>query len=58
MRYIQGTKDLSLTYWLTNTLDIVGFIDADYASCVDDKKFTSVYIFMMDGGAELWKSIK
>ena len=47
-----------LTYRRTNTLDIVGFSDADYAGCMDDKKSTSGYIFMMAGGAVSWKSVK
>ena len=58
MRCLQGTKDLVLTYRRTNTLDIVGFSDADYAGCVDDKKSTSGYIFVMAGGAVSWKSVK
>ena len=37
---------------------MVGFSDSDYAGCVDDKKFTSGYIFMMDEGAVSWKSVK
>ena len=36
-----------LTYWRTDTLEVVGFSDFDYAGCVDDKKSTSSYIFMM-----------
>ena len=51
MQYLQGTKDHMLTYRRTNTLDIVGFSDADYAGCMDDKKSTSGYIFIMVGGA-------
>ncbi|KAM6543867.1 hypothetical protein CsatB_030554 [Cannabis sativa] len=58
MRYLQGTKDHMLTYRRADTLDIVGFSDADYAGCVDDKKSTSGYIFMMAGGAVSWKSVK
>ena len=30
LRY-QGTKDLMFTYWHTNTLEVVGFSDSDYA---------------------------
>ena len=51
LRYLQGTKDLMLTYLCTNTLEVVGFSDFDYAGCVDDKKFISGYIFMMAEGA-------
>ena len=58
MRYLQGTKDHMLTYRRADTLEIVGFSDADYAGCVDDKKSTSGYIYMMAGGAVSWKSVK
>ena len=40
-----------LTYRRTDTLDVVGFSDFYYASCVDDKKSTSGYIFIMAEGA-------
>ena len=47
-----------LTYWCTNTLEVVGFSDSNYAGCVDDKKSTSCYIFMMAEVAVSWKSVK
>ena len=46
-RYLQGTKGPMLTYRHTDTLEVVGFRDFDYAGCVDDNKSTSGYIFMM-----------
>lgn len=58
LRYLQGTKDLMLTYQRTSLLDVVGFCDADFAGCIDDKKSTTGYIFMMAGGAVSWKSVK
>ena len=58
LRYLQGTKDLMLTYWSTDTLKVVGFSDSNYAGCVDDKKSTSGYIFMMAEGVVSWKSVK
>ena len=47
-----------LTYWRTNTLEVVGFSGSDYVGCVDDKKSTSGYIFMMADGIVLWKIVK
>ena len=47
-----------LTYRHINTLKVVGFSDSDYTSCVDDKKSTFDYIFIMVEGAVLWKSVK
>ena len=58
LRYLQGTKDLMLTYRRTDTLDVDGFSDSDYASCLDDKKSTSTYIFMMVERDVSWKSVK
>ena len=57
LRYLQGTKDLMLTYQRTDTLGVVGFSDSDYAGYVDDKKSTSGYIFMMAEGVVSWKSV-
>ena len=31
LRYRQGTKDLMLTYRRTDTLEVIGFSDYDYA---------------------------
>ena len=47
-----------LTYQRSNILDVVGFCDAHFVGCIDDKKFTMGYIFMMAGGAVSWKSVK
>ena len=58
LRYLQGTKDLMLTYQCTSTLEVVGFSDFDYSGCMDDKKSTSGYIFMMLKGSVLWKCVK
>ncbi|KAL5538471.1 hypothetical protein UlMin_045758 [Ulmus minor] len=58
LRYLQGTKDHMLTYQWTNNLDIVGFCDTDFGDCVDDKKSTTGYIFMMAREAVSWKSVK
>ena len=54
LRYLQDTKDLMLTYRHTDTLEVVGFSDFNYAGCMDDKKSTSCYIFMMVEGVVSW----
>ena len=58
MRYLQGTKDYMFIYRQTNNLDVIGYLDSDFASCVDSRKSTSMYIFMMVDGAILWRSVK
>ena len=51
LRYLQGTKDLMLTYKRSDNLEVIGYLDADFAGCVDTKKSTSGYIFTLVGGA-------
>ena len=58
LRYLQCTKDLMLTYRLTDTLEVVGFSNSNYVGCVDDKKSTFGYIFRMAEGVVSWKSVK
>ena len=66
LRYLQGAKDLMLTYLCTDTLEVVGSSDSDYVGyvddkkstdCMDDKKSTFDYIFMMAERVVSWKSV-
>jgi len=47
-----------LVYSRVEDLKVIGYSDANFASCSDDRKSTSGYIFMMAGGAISWKSTK
>ena len=47
-----------LMYRRTNNLEIIGYSDLDFASCVDARKSTSGYIFMFVGGVVSWRSAK
>ena len=58
LRYAQGTKDLMLKYRKSDTLEIKGYSDADYAGDRDDRKSTSGYVFTLAGGAISWRSSK
>ncbi|KAL6340850.1 hypothetical protein AAG906_031960 [Vitis piasezkii] len=58
MRYLQRTKDYILTYRISNHLEIVGYSDSNFAGCLDNRRSTSGYIFMLAGGAVSWKSVK
>ncbi|PKI78357.1 hypothetical protein CRG98_001300 [Punica granatum] len=58
IRYFQGTKDYRLTYMHIDHLRVVGYSNADFAGCVDSRKCTSGYVFLIAGGAISWRSIK
>ena len=47
-----------LTYWRYDHLEIVGYSDSDYVGCLDSKRSTSGYIYLLAEGAVSWKSIK
>ena len=45
-------------YRQTDELEVIGYLDSDFAGCVDSQKSTSGYIFMFAGGAVSWRSAK
>ena len=56
LRYLQGTKENMLTYRRSDQLEVIGYSDLDYAGCVDSRKSTFGYLFLLAGGAISWKS--
>jgi hypothetical protein len=40
-----------LTYERLDSLEIVGYLDSDFAGCLDTDRFTSGYIFKLASGA-------
>eukprot|EP00253_Pinus_taeda_P005046 PITA_05046 len=61
-RYLRGTSDYGLCYQgrpgLDRVLDIRGFVDADWAGDLDQRRSTSGYVFNLFGGAVNWMSKK
>jgi hypothetical protein len=47
-----------LTYRRSDSLEIKGYSDADYAGDKDDRKSTTGYVFTLAGGAISWRSCK
>ena len=43
-------KDYMLTYKKSDQLEVTGYSDSDFAGCLDDRKSTFGFIFMMAGG--------
>jgi hypothetical protein len=47
-----------LTYERSDSLKIVGYLDLDFAGCLDTDRSTSGYVFKLTGGAISWSSSK
>jgi hypothetical protein len=45
-------------YRRSNELEVIGYSDSDFAGCIDTRKSTFVYLFMISQGAISWKSAK
>ena len=58
MWYLHRTKDFILTYWTSDHLDIIGYFDSDFVGCIDSRRSTFGYVFMLAKGVVLWKSVK
>ncbi|XP_075088620.1 secreted RxLR effector protein 161-like [Nicotiana tabacum] len=56
-RYLKGTADYSLCY-SGNDLYLRGYTDVDWAGDQNDRKSTSGYAFLLNGGTISWKSKK
>ena len=57
-RYVKSTTGLMLTYRKSESLEIEGYSESDFAGDADDRKSTSEYIFTLAKGAISWKSSK
>ena len=58
LRYLEGTKNHMLTYRKSYHLEVIGYTDLDFAGCVDTKKSTFGYVYLVARGAISWISGK
>jgi hypothetical protein len=57
-RYLKGTTDYGITFVRQKSdLSVVGYVDADYAGDLDDRRSTTGYVFTFTGGPICWKSM-
>uniref|UniRef100_A0A2N9HKJ8 CCHC-type domain-containing protein n=1 Tax=Fagus sylvatica TaxID=28930 RepID=A0A2N9HKJ8_FAGSY len=56
-RYLKGTTEHEILFSRQlGTNSVVGYVDADYACEVDDKRSTTDYVFTLSRGPICWKS--
>ena len=58
MRYLRGTKDYMLTFKRSYNLEMIGYTDSDFSRCVDSRKSTFGYVYLLAGAAISWKNVK
>jgi hypothetical protein len=58
LHYLQGTKHYMLTYKKTDSLEVIGYSDADFVRCTNSQKSTSGYVFTLGNGVISWKNSK
>ena len=58
MRYLRGTKDYMLTFKRYDNLEVIGYTDSNFAGCVDSRKSTFGYVYLLAGATISWKSAK
>ncbi|XP_074578540.1 secreted RxLR effector protein 161-like [Curcuma longa] len=58
LRYLKGTQNVGLWYPRTETFDLVGYSDSDYAGCKLDRKSTSGGCQFLGSSLVSWMSRK
>lgn len=56
LRYLKGTANTCLIYNGNQGTELVGFSDSDWAGCIDTRRSTTGYVFIMGGAAITWQS--
>jgi hypothetical protein len=55
---LKGITDYGITFVRQKSdLLVVGYVDADYARDLDDRRSTTGYVFILTGGPICWKSM-
>ena len=57
-RYLRRMTDMRLVYRRTTNISLLGYVDADWAGDVNDRRSVSGYTFVMAGAAISWSSKK
>ena len=55
-RYVQATKEYGLKFSREGKFNLVGYCDADWGGCLDTRRSTTGYVFLLGGGAVSWSS--
>ena len=56
LRYVAGTVDRGICYRRDGDVSLLGYVDANWAACVDTRRSVTGVVFKLGGGAILWQS--
>ena len=56
LRYLKGTANVGLLFDKQSSLSVCGYVDADFAGDIDNRRSTMGYVFTLVGGPVSWKS--
>jgi transposase InsO family protein len=54
--YLRYTRDYGLSIGGGDDLDLRGFVDADWAGCLDTRRSTTGYVFRINNSSVIWSS--
>jgi hypothetical protein len=56
VRYLAANSSRGITYARSGNAEIMGYCDADYGGDLDNRRSTTGYVFVLNGGAVSWAS--
>jgi hypothetical protein len=57
-KFLRGTTNYGITFaGQKSDVSVVGYVDADYAGDLDDRRLTTEYVFTLAGGPICWRSM-
>ena len=56
MRYLKKTRSMGLTFRKQNRVEVTAFCDSDWGECLETRRSTSAYVFLLGGAAISWSS--
>ena len=55
-RYLRATKDFGIRFRAKDKSQLTGYVDADWAACLDTSRSTTGCLFLLAGGPVAWMS--
>lgn len=58
LRYLNSTGEADILYRAVSELELLGFVDSEFAGYHTDRRSTAGYLFMLTSGSISWRSNK